>query len=163
MTTPAPDANFYGQQIESALRPYGISLEDPAQQNLPQVPESTAPERAIVKPAANSRLEGLLCEYEQRKSEAAEAESKFKELKAAIVAELEGLYPDESTRPTVAYEIPSSLMYPALVMQYKVQWYLPADSVKTHLPEFYEAFKKEKSYPELRESQKGKGMGGRRK
>lgn len=126
-------------------------------------PESTAPERAIVKPAANSRLEGLLCEYEQRKSEAAEAESKFKELKAAIVAELEGLYPDESTRPTAAYEIPASLMYPNLIWQYKTSEYLPAASIKEYLPDVYAAFKKPKNYWELRESQKGKGMGGRRK
>lgn len=196
MTT--PDANFsdrINRQIEGALNPYGISLNDPAHspdqllgakfdtpdqtgrvleaEYLPRVaeaavspdagPESSAPERVIVKPVRNSKLEGLLCEYAQRKAEAAEYEQKFKDLKAAIIAELEAAYPDPETRPTEAYEITASQMYPALTLQYKKSWYLPVDSIRDNLPQVYAAFKKLKTYAELRESQKGKGTGGRRK
>jgi len=121
-----------------------------------------APARAIVQPVRESRLEGLLCLYSQYKSEFAEAKQKFDDLKDAITAELEGLYPDEATRPTEAYEIPASIMYPGLTWQYKESWYLPVDAIRDNLPNVYEAFKKKKSYKELREAQTGR-RGGPRK
>lgn len=119
--------------------------------------QGKAPERVIVQPARESRLESLLCLYEQKKTAAQDAERTFKELKSAIAAELETLYSDLDKRPTQAYEIPGTVMYPPLVLQYKESWYLPVDSIRDNLPNVYEAFKKRKVYQELRESQAGKG------
>lgn len=120
------------------------------------VPATQRPERVIVKPARYSRLEALLCEYGHRKQEAADAEQRFKELKAAIAAELEDMYPFE-VRPSVGYEIPATSMFPSLSISYKSQTYLPVGDIRTNFPAIYEAFKKESTFVEVRESQKGKG------
>lgn len=111
------------------------------------------PERVVVKPPPNSRLEALLCEYSSRKKAAQEAEAKFKELKAAIGAELENLYPPEQ-RPSEAYEIPPTMMYPEITFQQKKSWYLPDGVIREYLPQVYDTFKKEKAYWELREAQR---------
>jgi hypothetical protein len=113
-------------------------------------------ERVIVKPVRDSRLESLLCEYKIRKQEAADAEQRFKELKAAIGSELEDMYPAE-VRPAKGYEIPASSMYPELTVNYKTQEYLPGGEIKKHFPEIYETFKRESCFTDIRERQQGKG------
>lgn len=110
----------------------------------------TAPERVIVKAAPNSRLEALLALYIPYKERAAQAESAFKELRKAIEAELEGMYP-EGQRPTVGYEIPASQVNPQISMVYKQSDYLPTGKIKEFLPVVYEAFKQRKGYWEMRE------------
>jgi hypothetical protein len=119
-------------------------------------------ERVVVKPTRDSRLESLLCEYKLRKQEAADAEQRFKDLKSAIAAELEDLYPAE-VRPSKGYEIPASSMYPELTINYKTQEYLPGGEIKKHFPAIYESFKRESSFVDVRERQiGGQRHGGRR-
>lgn len=128
-------------------------------------PEDTTtkrPERVIAKPGADSRLESLHSLYNSYKAEAQAAQQKFDDLKKAIVAELEASY-TEDERPSKAYEIPSSLYGPAITVFYKSQEYLPSESIKANFPDIYETFKKTKVFSEVRESQAGKGRGGRRK
>jgi hypothetical protein len=137
--------------LEAAL----ASLKAPAP--VPEAaPESTRPERVIVKPPKDSRLEALMCEFAMRQKAAQDAAQKFKELKEGIAAELEALYPEE-IRPTEAFEIPGTFMYDAITMNYKSEPYLPAAAIREHLPQVYDAFKKFKVYSEIRVSQRGKG------
>ena len=118
---------------------------------------STVPvplERVIVKPPRDSRLEALLCEYKMRKQEAADAEQRFRELKSAIAAELEDMYPAE-VRPSKGYEVPATQMYPELTVNYKTQEYLPGGEIKKNFPEIYDAFKRESRFVDVREKQVG--------
>lgn len=107
------------------------------------------PEHVIVKPPRDSRLESLLCLYEARKQAAAQAEAEFKELKAAILAELEGIYIGDA-RPQASYDISGTQMYPGLAVTYKSQEYVPAAVIRKHFPEIFEQFKQEKEYSEIR-------------
>jgi hypothetical protein len=110
------------------------------------------PERVIVKPPRDSRLEALLCLYESRKAEDARTEREFKELKAAILAELEDIFTG-SARPETAYEIAPTVMYPALTVSYKSQEYLPVSVIREHFPEIFEKFKVRKpTFAEIREA-----------
>jgi hypothetical protein len=108
------------------------------------------PERVLVKPDPDSRLAGLLCLYETRKSEADAAEAAYDELKASILAELILLHPAEEDQPTRAYDIPGSNMYPPLSYSYKSQFFLSNPLIRQHMPEVYEAFKVARSHWELR-------------
>ncbi len=119
-------------------------------------PVETRLERVIVKPARDSRLIELLCEYKVRKQEAADAEQRFKDLKSAIASELEDMYP-AGARPTKGYEIPATLMYPELTINYKTQEYLPGGEIKKHFPEIYDTFKRESRFTDVREKIQGNG------
>lgn len=118
-------------------------------------------ERVIVKPPRESRLEALLCEYKWRKQESADAEQRFRELKSAIAAELEEMYPAEA-RPSKGYEIPATQMYPELTINYKTQEYLPSGEIKKNFPDIYDAFKRESQFVDVREKQLGGGPKRRR-
>ena len=127
------------------------------------VPESPAPpERVIVKPEANSRLEALLCQYSQRKAEYEDRKQAFDELKSAITAELESAFPDES-RPSKAYELQESMMWPRLSFTYSEgSYFLPSDEIKAQMPAVYDHYKKrKKGFWSLREGQQGKPKGKR--
>jgi hypothetical protein len=147
---------------ETPLTPLPLTAEqiDVIQSLFPQafliapMPAVKAPARVVVKPAPDSRLEGLLTLFKSRQEASAAAETAFKDLKRAILAELEALYP-EAARPTEAYEVPATALYPQLTFQYKEVPYLPAPRIREFLPAVYDAFHGVKRYWELRETGKG--------
>ena len=108
------------------------------------------PERVLVKPDPDSRLAGLLCLYETRKAEHNAAEAAYKELGKSILSELMEMHPDEDTRPTKAFDIPGCDMYPPVSYTYVSKYYLSNPLIREHMPDVYEAFKKEQAYWELR-------------
>lgn len=124
--------------------------------------ETKRPERVVVRPAADSRLEGLHAQYEVLKQAEVDAKQAFSSLKNAIAAELEALYAGDD-RPSDAYEVPASIYGPALTIYYKSQVYLPSDPIKQFFPEIYNQFKQQKVFTEVRASQAGQSRGGRRK
>lgn len=123
--------------------------------------EDPRPERVMVKPGTDSRLEALHSVYNTLKQEETEAKRKFSELKKAITAELEALYPGES-RPSHAYVVPASMYGPELTVYYKTQDYMPDSLIRENFPEIWETFKREKQFSEVRESQTGRPRGKRK-
>ena len=124
----------------------------------PEGTEDERPERVIVQPGENSKLEALHSLYNVLKQEETEARRKFKELKSAITAELEALYPGDD-RPSHAYVVPASIYGPELTVYYKSQDYIPDSVIREHFPSIWEAFKKEKKFSEVREAQHGRPRG----
>lgn len=116
------------------------------------------PERVIVRPGKESRLEALLALYRPYKDEAAAAKQKFDDLKASISAELEAAFEGDA-RPSDAYEIPASAMWPQITFQRKSQPYLPTAKIREFLPDVYKAFAGVKEYWEMRESTRGQRRG----
>jgi hypothetical protein len=132
-----------------------------------EIPETGAegespdrPERVIVAPEPDSRLQSLLAEYEQRKTEAEEAETRFRELKAAITSELEDRYQDDD-RPVKGYEIPATAYNPAITVSYRTKEYLPAAKIREHFPKIWDSFKQASQYAEVSVSRKGQRRGKR--
>jgi len=119
------------------------------------------PPRVVVVVPKDSRLEGLLAQYKPLKAARDEAAEAFDANSKAIRAELEEMYPPEK-RPSEAYEIPASLMWPQLTFAYKEMKQLATKQVKQLLPVVYNAFTVTRSWWELRESTSGKPRGGRR-
>jgi hypothetical protein len=113
-----------------------------------QAPEG-APARVVVKPVKDSRLEALLTQYKPLKDDKEAAAKDFEE--NTIRAELEALYPGDK-RPTEAYEIPATNMWPRLTFSYREAKQLATKQVKELMPVFYEAFSTVRSWWELRES-----------
>jgi hypothetical protein len=109
------------------------------------------PERVLVKPDPDSRLASLLCLYETRKAEADAAEKAYDELKKSVLTELEAMT-SEDERPSKAYDIVGSPMWPPVSYTYISKFYLSNPMIREHLPEVYEAFKKEQHHWELRKA-----------
>lgn len=122
---------------------------------IPVPPPASAPERVVVKPPRDSKLEGLLAQYKPFKDAKEQAENRFKELNKAITSELEDMY-QGAKRPTEAYEVPASTMWPALTVAYRVKEYLPAPKIREFLPAVYKAFATTSRYSEVRESTVGR-------
>lgn len=102
-----------------------------------------------MRPPADSRLEALLCLLEEKSQDAARASRELKELKAAILAELEGVYVGPA-RPSKAYDIGPTSMYPGVTVSYYSQEYLPAAPIRENFPDIYEEFKQQKNYTDIR-------------
>jgi hypothetical protein len=116
------------------------------------------PERVIASPAPDSRLEALHAQYKPLKEAFEQAQQAFKELKAAITAELETEY-QGNARPSEAYEIPASAYGPPLTIYYKHSKYMPDSVIREFFPEIWKDFARDKSYSEVRESQQGRRRG----
>jgi hypothetical protein len=123
--------------------------------------ETPRPERVIVQPGADSRLESLHALYNSYKQDFQDAKERFESLKKSIVAELEKQY-TEDDRPSHAYEVPASAYGPALTIYYKSSEYMPDSAIRDNFPDIWDQFHREKKYSEVRESQAGKSRGGRR-
>jgi hypothetical protein len=134
-------------------------MTDPVEDTRPGVSlETERPERVIVQPSQDSKLEALHSLYNTLKQEETEAKRKFRELKSAITAELEALYPGDE-RPSHAYVVPASMYGPELTVYYKSQDYMPDSVIREHFPDIWEAFKKEKHFSEVREKPAGRPRG----
>jgi hypothetical protein len=101
------------------------------------------PEVVIVTVPPNSRLESLLCMEDRARDAHNAAEANWAELKSAITAECQALYPG-TAGPTKAFEIPAK---PPMWAGLTIAWrdgkeYLPTDLIKQHIPQIWTAFKK---------------------
>jgi hypothetical protein len=115
----------------------------------PQPPERDRTVVVTVPP--NSRLEALLCLWENVKDKKDAAEAAYDEVKEGILAELRALDPGEDVK---AYDIAGTRMYPPLSYSYSRTPYLPAPKIREHIPSVYDAFKQFKESWVLRK--KGK-------
>jgi len=108
-----------------------------------------APEVIVVHPEKESQLEALLCLYEQRKAAHDAAEDQWGEYKEALVAALRAYNPDENVK---VYEVPATRMWPAVTVAWrKGREYLPAELIRKHIPQIWDAFKvTAKGYWEVR-------------
>jgi hypothetical protein len=112
-------------------------------------------ETVIVTVPKDSRLEALLCMEGKARDAHDAAEANWRELKSAIAAELQGLYPGDAA-PTKSFEIPGGPMWAGLTVSWRNgKEYLETGLIKQHIPQVWEAFKKQSAgYWELR--RKGK-------
>lgn len=106
-------------------------------------------EVVIVRPEKDSKLETLLCLYEQRKGAYDAAKGEWEEYKAALTAELRAYEPDENVK---GYEVSATGMYPALAVSWRNgREYLPTELIKKHIPQVWDAFKQRtKGYWDVR-------------
>lgn len=105
----------------------------------------------IVDVPRDSRLETLLCLWENAKAKLDAAEADYDDLKAGILRELQSL---DGAPDIKCYEIPANRMHPGLAYTYSRTPYLPAGKIRDHLPAVYDAFKQYKASWVLRK--KGK-------
>jgi len=105
-------------------------------------PSTERPEVVVVEVPKDSRLEALLCLEEKRRAEHEAAEAAWTELKSGITAELERMYPG-SAAPVKGFEIPAGPMWKAIAVSWRDgKEYLPADLIRAHIPQVWDAFKK---------------------
>lgn len=119
-------------------------------------PPAGQPEVVIVAVPKESRLESLLCMEEKARDAHDAAEANWKSLKSAIAAELSAMYPG-SAAPTKSFEIPGTKMWAPLTVSWRSgREYLSTDLIRQHIPQVWEAFKKQSAgYWEIRRA-KGK-------
>jgi hypothetical protein len=112
-------------------------------------------ETVIVTVPKDSRLEALLCTEGKARDAHDAAEANWKELKSAIAAELQALYPGDAA-PTKSFEIPGGPMWATMSVSWREgKEYLETGLIKEHIPQIWKAFKKQgRGYWELR--RKGK-------
>ena len=118
-------------------------------------PATDRPEVVIVDVPKESRLEQLLCREEKVRAAYAAAEAERDELRKAVIAEVEALYPGNRA-PTKGYEIPGGPMWnPLRLSWHEGREYLEDSLIKEHIPQIWDAFKKKgKGYWDFRRAGK---------
>jgi hypothetical protein len=107
-----------------------------------------APERVLVEPAANSRLEALLTLLPHMKGDADAARAKLDELMKAIGEEL-GRLP---VQPTHAFDVPAHPrgLYPAMTRYWTPQRRLDSKRLRAELPGTWDEYATEGGHWTLR-------------
>lgn len=108
-------------------------------------------ETVIVRVPKDSRLEALLCMEEKARDAHSAADANWDELKSAITAELQAMYPGDAA-PTKSFEIPGGPMWHGLTVSWRNgKEYLETSLIRQHIPQIWDAFKKQsKGYWEIR-------------